>query len=79
VLKKGLRQWEREFIGNSFTFFNHLPEMFADLARSGGHEVEVDMSAQGRYCVPAGAGVCSSGRADGAVPHLFFYTLTIHC
>ena len=36
-------------IGNSLTFFNNLPEMFAELARSGGHEVEVDMSAQGGW------------------------------
>ena len=35
------------FIGNSLTFFNDLPEVFAELARSGGHSVEVDMSAQG--------------------------------
>ncbi len=37
------------FIGNSLTFYNDLPEMFADLARSGGYEVEVDMSAQGGW------------------------------
>ena len=37
------------FIGNSLTFFNDLPGMFAELARSGGHEVEVDMSAQGGW------------------------------
>jgi hypothetical protein len=35
------------FLGNSLTFFNELPEMFAQLARSGGHEVQADMSAQG--------------------------------
>ncbi len=35
------------FVGNSLTFFNDLPEVFAALARSGGHSVEVDMSAQG--------------------------------
>ena len=35
------------FIGNSLTFVNDLPEVFAELARSGGHSVEVDMSAQG--------------------------------
>ena len=34
------------FIGNSLTFFNGLPEVFAELARSEGHAVEVDMSAQ---------------------------------
>jgi len=37
------------FIGNSHTFFNDLPEMFAELSRSGGYEVEVDMSAQGGW------------------------------
>jgi hypothetical protein len=35
------------FLGNSLTFFNDMPEMFAQLASSGGHVVEVDMSAQG--------------------------------
>jgi hypothetical protein len=37
------------FIGNSITFFNDLPEMFAELARSGGHEVEAAMSAEGGW------------------------------
>lgn len=37
------------FIGNSLTFFNDLPGMSAELARSGGHEVKVDMSAQGGW------------------------------
>ena len=37
------------FVGNSFTFFNSLPEMFAELARSGGHSVEIGMSAQGGW------------------------------
>lgn len=37
------------FIGNSLTFFNDLPGMFAELARSGGHEVEADMSARGGW------------------------------
>ena len=39
------------FIGNSHTFYNDLPEMFAELARSGGYEVEVDMSAQGGWAL----------------------------
>jgi hypothetical protein len=34
------------FVGNSLTFVNDLPGVFAELARSGGLEVEVDMSAQ---------------------------------
>ena len=37
------------FIGNSHTFFNDLPQLFAELARAGGYEVEVDMSAQGGW------------------------------
>jgi len=35
------------FIGNSYTFQNDLPAMFAELMRSGGYKVEVDMSAVG--------------------------------
>src|SRR5207253_8398187 len=35
------------FIGNSYTYVNDLPAMFADLARSGGHRVEVGMVAEG--------------------------------
>ncbi len=37
------------FVGNSLTFVNDLPAVFAELARSGGLEVEVDMSAQGGW------------------------------
>jgi hypothetical protein len=37
------------FIGNSYTFVNDLPNMFAILARAGGHKVEVGMSAQGGW------------------------------
>jgi hypothetical protein len=37
------------FIGNSYTFVNDLPNTFAELARSGGHKVEVGMSAQGGW------------------------------
>jgi uncharacterized protein DUF4886 len=37
------------FIGNSYTFVNDLPNTFAKLARSGGHAVEVGMSAQGGW------------------------------
>ena len=35
------------FIGNSYTYVNDLPAIFADLARSGGHRVEVGMVAEG--------------------------------
>lgn len=37
------------FVGNSLTFVNDLPGVLAQLARSGGLEVEVDMSAQGGW------------------------------
>src|SRR5437867_11832659 len=37
------------FIGNSYTFVNDLPNMFAKLARSGGHKVEVGMAAKGGW------------------------------
>ena len=37
------------FIGNSLTFSNDLPDMFAELAQSGGHEVEDEMLAQGGW------------------------------
>jgi hypothetical protein len=35
------------FIGNSYTYVNDLPSMFAALARSGGHQVETGMAAEG--------------------------------
>jgi hypothetical protein len=35
------------FLGNSYTFVNDLPSTFAQLARSGGHPVEVAMVANG--------------------------------
>ncbi len=37
------------FIGNSYTYVNDLPNTFAELARSGGHKVEVGISAQGGW------------------------------
>lgn len=37
------------FIGNSLTFFNDLPGIFAELAQSGSYEVEVAMIAQGGW------------------------------
>jgi hypothetical protein len=37
------------FIGNSYTYENDLPGMFAELARSGGHKVETGMSAEGGW------------------------------
>ena len=35
------------FIGNSYTFFNDMPEMFASLVREGGYDVEVQTVAKG--------------------------------
>lgn len=35
------------FLGNSYTYANDLPRVFAELARAGGHEVETGMLAQG--------------------------------
>jgi hypothetical protein len=37
------------FIGNSYTFVNDLPNTFAQLARSGGHRIEVGMAAEGGW------------------------------
>lgn len=35
------------FIGNSYTFENDLPQLFADLSRAGGHPVRTEMVAVG--------------------------------
>ena len=37
------------FIGNSYTFKNNLPELFAELVRSSGREIDVDISAPGGW------------------------------
>jgi len=37
------------FIGNSYTYVNDLPQMFADLAHSGGHKVQTGMVAEGGW------------------------------
>ncbi len=37
------------FIGNSYTYVNDLPHVFAGLARSGGHKVETGMAAEGGW------------------------------
>jgi hypothetical protein len=37
------------FFGNSYTYENDLPGMFAELARSGGHKVETGMSTEGGW------------------------------
>src|SRR5574342_386010 len=37
------------FIGNSYTFVNDLPGMFAGLASAGGHRVETEVEAEGGW------------------------------
>mgnify|MGYP000848993019 CR=1 FL=1 len=37
------------FVGNSYTYVNDLPETFSELARSGGHKVEVSIVAEGGF------------------------------
>jgi hypothetical protein len=37
------------FVGNSYTYVNDLPQVFAQLARSGGNRTQVDMSAEGGW------------------------------
>jgi hypothetical protein len=37
------------FLGNSYTYDNDLPDLFAELARSGGQDVEVQMVAEGGW------------------------------
>ena len=39
------------FIGNSYTYVNDLPTMFAELAGAGGHPIETGMSAQGGWAL----------------------------
>ena len=37
------------FIGNSYTYVNDLPQVFTNLARSGGYRVQTGMAAQGGW------------------------------
>lgn len=37
------------FIGNSYTFVNDLPEILANLAKEGGHDLQVDQFAEGGW------------------------------
>lgn len=37
------------FVGNSYTYVNDLPTAFSELARSGGHKVEVSIVAEGGF------------------------------
>jgi hypothetical protein len=48
------------FVGNSYTFVNDLPGMFADLARAGGKTVEVGMAAEGGWTLADHAGSSAS-------------------
>ncbi len=50
------------FIGNSYTYVNDLPGVFANLARSGAHPVETDMIAPGGWTLSQHAG--SNGTLD---------------
>ncbi|HEV2952896.1 MAG TPA: SGNH/GDSL hydrolase family protein [Candidatus Dormibacteraeota bacterium] len=61
------------FVGNSFTYVNDLPGMFAALAGSGGHRVEVGMAASGGWTLAdhvastATAGAIASEKWDTVV------------
>lgn len=44
------------FVGNSYTFVNDLPHMFAALAKAGRHSVEVGMVAEGGWAFADHAG-----------------------
>jgi hypothetical protein len=37
------------FVGNSYTFTNDLPEIFVNIAKAGGHQVEIEMFADGGW------------------------------
>jgi hypothetical protein len=53
------------FIGNSYTFFNQFPQMFARLSESGGHKVGVDMAAWGGWTLERhAAGKETLGKID---------------
>ena len=41
------------FIGNSYTYVNDLPHLFAELANAGQHKVKTDMGAQGGFTLSA--------------------------
>jgi pimeloyl-ACP methyl ester carboxylesterase len=56
------------FIGNSHTFTNDLPGMFAKLARSGGREVRVDSSAIGGYTLEQHVGDRRTQKKLGSAP-----------
>jgi hypothetical protein len=51
------------FIGNSYTYVNDLPTVFAELARSGGHRVETSMVAAGGLTLAQHAASPQTGAA----------------
>jgi hypothetical protein len=54
------------FVGNSLTFGNDLPQLFAELARSAGRPVDVDMVAEGGWtCADHAASDVSLGKIAG--------------
>jgi len=54
------------FVGNSLTFVSDLPQIFAELARSAGRPVEVDMAAEGGWtCADHAASDVSLGKIAG--------------
>jgi hypothetical protein len=44
------------FIGNSYTYVNDLPNMTAELAKAGGHRIEMGIAAKGGWTLSAHAG-----------------------
>ncbi len=54
------------FIGNSYTYANGLPEMFATLAQAGKHPVAVDMAAEGGWTLAQHLGATETqGKLNG--------------
>ena len=54
------------FIGNSYTFANGLPEMFATLAQGGKHPLVVDMAAEGGWTLAQHLGAAETqGKLNG--------------
>ena len=56
------------FIGNSYTYVNDLPRVFADLAVSGGHRVETGMLATGGATLNDHVNDPATGQTLGSAP-----------
>jgi len=54
------------FVGNSYTMVNDLPSVFAGLARSGGHRVEVGTAAEGGWSLADHAGSSATAAKLGS-------------